>query len=126
MDELKEYANKGDMSAGDLDIVDKLIHSTKNLCKVIKSEEEEQNYKASGNYGNMPYSSNFYQNNPANNMMNGGMYGTDGRNRTNNGRYSGNGTMANMANMIRSSMSELPHGVQREAGAFLAKLEDNM
>ena len=33
--ELKEYGSKGELSGGTLDIVDKLAHATKNLCKVI-------------------------------------------------------------------------------------------
>ena len=37
-DELKEYAHKY-MSAGSLDVIDKLAHAVKNLDKVIDSHE---------------------------------------------------------------------------------------
>lgn len=48
-EELKEYGSKSEMSAGSLEIVDKLSHAIKNLDKIIeKYEEEEEGY--SGNY----------------------------------------------------------------------------
>ena len=37
--ELEEYGKKGDLSAGTLEIVDKLAHSVKNLDKIIEVEE---------------------------------------------------------------------------------------
>lgn len=33
--ELAEYGSSKEMSAGSLDVVDKLAHATKNLCKII-------------------------------------------------------------------------------------------
>ena len=39
-DELKEYSRKGKMSAGDLEVVDKLTHTIKNLDKIIEAYEE--------------------------------------------------------------------------------------
>ena len=39
--ELKEYGMKGDLSAGTLDIVDKLCHAIKNLDKIIEVDESE-------------------------------------------------------------------------------------
>ena len=49
-DELKEYGKK-DMSAGSLDVVDKLTHTIKNLDKIIETYEEEG---YSGSYNRMP------------------------------------------------------------------------
>ena len=40
MKELKEYGGGGDLSAGSLEIVDKLTHTIKNLCKIIDETEE--------------------------------------------------------------------------------------
>ena len=34
MDELSKFGTKGDLSAGDLEVVDKLAHAIKNLCKI--------------------------------------------------------------------------------------------
>ncbi len=39
-DELKEYGKKGDLSAGSLEIVDKLAHALKNVEKVIECDEQ--------------------------------------------------------------------------------------
>ncbi len=80
VDELKGYGKK-EMSAGSLDVIDKLAHATKNLCKVIESEEDHEGY------------SNRYVGRGHNNMVS---YGRDNRGRGVNakrdsmGRYSSN------------------------------------
>lgn len=38
MDELKDYGRK-EMTAGNLEVVDKLAHATKNLCKIMDDED---------------------------------------------------------------------------------------
>lgn len=48
--ELEEYGRKGEMSAGTLEIVDKLAHAVKNLGKIIEMDEE--GYSGEGNMGN--------------------------------------------------------------------------
>ena len=47
IDELKTYGKK-EMSAGSLDVIDKLAHATKNLCKVIEDYEESEGYSSRG------------------------------------------------------------------------------
>lgn len=48
-EELKKYGEKGDMTTGSLDVVDKLAHTVKNLGKIIEMYEmEDDGY--SGNY----------------------------------------------------------------------------
>ena len=37
IDELKDYGRK-DLSSSNLDVIDKLAHATKNLCKIIDDE----------------------------------------------------------------------------------------
>ena len=39
-DELKEYGEKGDLTAGTLDVVDKLSHAIKNLDKIIEAYDD--------------------------------------------------------------------------------------
>lgn len=39
--ELEEYGRKGEMSAGSLEIVDKLAHAVKNIDKIIECKEDE-------------------------------------------------------------------------------------
>lgn len=59
--ELEEYGEKGELSAGALDIVDKLAHTVKNLDKIIESYEEEE-YSSRDPYygGNMSYRGSSY------------------------------------------------------------------
>lgn len=45
--ELENYGKKGDLSAGSLDVVDKLAHAAKNLCKVIE-DAEDSGYSSRG------------------------------------------------------------------------------
>jgi len=40
-DELDEYGSKGKLDVGDLDVVDKLAHTIKNLDKIIESYDEQ-------------------------------------------------------------------------------------
>lgn len=46
MDEVKELTKKGELTAGSLDTVDKLLNSIKNACKIIMYDE----YKDEGGY----------------------------------------------------------------------------
>ena len=52
LQELEEYGTK-ELSAGTLDVVDKLSHAVKNLCKIIEMKEEEEEY--SGDMGGTSY-----------------------------------------------------------------------
>lgn len=49
---LEEYGRKKDLKAGDLDVIDKLSHSIKNLDKVIEKYEEEEYSGARGRGSN--------------------------------------------------------------------------
>lgn len=40
--ELEEYGRKGELTAGSLEIVDKLAHAIKNIHKIIEAYEEEE------------------------------------------------------------------------------------
>lgn len=49
MNELEEYGRKGELTSGSLEVVDKLSHTIKNLCKIIEAyEEEEEMYSMEG------------------------------------------------------------------------------
>ena len=43
--ELKEYGEK-DLTAGSLDVVDKLAHTIKNIDKIIEAYEEDEGYSS--------------------------------------------------------------------------------
>jgi len=49
---LEEYGRKKELKAGDLDVVDKLAHTIKNLNKVIENYEEEDYSGARGRGSN--------------------------------------------------------------------------
>ena len=46
--ELEEYGAKGELTAGSLEIVDKLAHAIKNLDKIIEASETEGDYSERG------------------------------------------------------------------------------
>lgn len=46
--ELEDYGTKGELTAGSLEIVDKLAHAIKNLDKIIEASEEEGGYSERG------------------------------------------------------------------------------
>lgn len=85
MDELAQYGSK-EMSTGSLEVVDKLAHTIKNLCKIIEDMEEYS--EAGGSYesgmgGNMGGSGR------GGSYARGGRGGSSGR-----GSYAGGGSYA--------------------------------
>lgn len=52
--ELEEYGEKQELTAGSLDVVDKLAHTIKNLDKIIETYEEE-GYSEEGGGGGQSY-----------------------------------------------------------------------
>lgn len=46
--ELEDYGTKGELTAGSLEIVDKLAHAIKNLDKIIEASEKEGDYSERG------------------------------------------------------------------------------
>ena len=66
--ELEEYGTKGKLSAGTLDVVDKLAHAAKNVAKIIEKCEEaegENGYSSRGRsyVRNRSYARNNYSRN---------------------------------------------------------------
>lgn len=97
MDELNEYSEKEEMSAGDLEVVDKLTHTIKNLCKIIEDAEEYS--EAGGSYQGGSYEGGgSYRNQYSNRgsyAQGGGRGGSRAsRARGSRARYSSYGSMA--------------------------------
>ena len=120
MNELKEYGKKGEMSAGTLEIVDKLSHAVKNLCKIIESYEEEE-YSMAGESNSYRRGGNSYR---------GGSYARGrGRNarRDSMGRYSREGysqAVDDMAQELRELMEDAPdERTKQEFKRFIQKIE---
>lgn len=134
MDELAQYGSK-EMSTGSLEVVDKLAHTIKNLCKIIEDMEEYS--EAGGSYesgmgGNMGGSGR------GGSYARGGRGGSSGRgsyagggsyargrgsqaNRDSRGRYSSEGSMVEE---LRELMEEAPDQKTRmEFEKFIRKME---
>jgi hypothetical protein len=111
--ELEEYGEKGELSAGTLDIVDKLSHSIKNLDKIIETYEEEEYSNYGGSYadGDMPYRDGGY---------NGGRSYARGRGRNarrdSMGCYSSRGysRAGDMVDQLRKLMNDAPDDRTRQ------------
>lgn len=131
--ELEEYGRKGDLSAGSLEIVDKLAHALKNLDKIIESKEEESGEEYSGAMyrrgGSYRYDDG---------MMTGGSYrgGSYARGRGSNarrdsmGRYSSRGgysraegDMHEIVEELRGMMDSLPEEKRHEVERFVEKVD---
>lgn len=115
--ELEEYGKKGELSAGTLDIVDKLTHTIKNLDKIIEVYEEEEysNYGGSYNNGNMmPGRSQSYARGRGRNARRDSMgrYSSDGYSRT-----------GDMVDRLRELMTEAPDDRTRQE---IQRLADRM
>ena len=141
MDELNQYSSE-ELSAGSLEVIDKLTHAIKNICKIIEAAEDEE---YSGNYSREGYSRNYSR-------ERGGRYSREGRyayeggqgggrnsyargrnaRRDSMGRYSSEGGYSRtdgvegLVDEIRSMMQELPQNIQQDAQRFVQKLEQEM
>ena len=142
MKELNEYASE-EMSAGSLEVIDKLSHAIKNICKIIESAEDE-GYSERGNYTREGYSRNYSRERGGRYSREGNRYSYEGgqgggsyargRNARRDimGRYSREGGysrtdgMDSLVEEIRSMMQELPQNVQQDAQRFIQKLEQEM
>ena len=108
-DELKEYGRK-DMSAGTLEVVDKLTHTIKNLEKIIENYESE-------NY------SGYYGGNVRGNMDGARNY-TYRRSYGRGNSYRGYSRDEHMVSELRELMEEAPdERTRKEFERFIGKIE---
>lgn len=116
-DILKEYSKK-DMSANNLNTIDTITHTIKNLDKIIETYEEQEN-GYSGRYYYDGMNTNGMNNRRSYNRgYNNGSYARrDGR-----GRYSRDG--ADMASQLRELMEDAPDDrTRQEFQRFIQKIE---
>lgn len=105
-DELKKYGSKKDLSTGSLDVVDKLAHAVKNICKIIEDDEHYSNYD-----GGMSYARGRGRNARRDSM---GRYSSEGYSRAAN----------DMAHELRELMEDAPdEHTRQEFQRFIKKLE---
>lgn len=126
-EELEEYGKKGELTAGTLDVVDKLTHTIKNLDKIIeKYDEEYSGAYEGGSYENMGGMNRSYRGRRS--YVRGRSYargrGSNAR-RDSMGRYSseysGN---EDMIMELRELMNEAPdERTRQEFQRFISKME---
>lgn len=120
MEELAEYGKGKELTMGSLDMVDKLAHATKNLCKIVESGEEEEYSRADG-MGSYRMRGGSYRGSYADE---GGSYR---RRRDSMGRYSRDGysraeekedELHDIVDQLRSMAKDLPQPTQRAIQNF--------
>jgi hypothetical protein len=116
-DELEEYGRKGELSAGSLEIIDKLSHALKSVTTILAMEDSEQS-----NWGYPPYSRE--QNRGSNR---GNSYtGRSNARRDSMGRYSReySGAVDDMIDQLRTMMDEAPdQSTRAEIQRLVTKME---
>lgn len=120
MEELAEYGKGKELTMGSLDMVDKLAHACKNLCKIVESGEEEEYSRADG-MGSYRMRGGSYRGSYADE---GGSYR---RRRDSMGRYSRDGysraeekedELHDIVDQLRSMAKDLPQPTQRAIQNF--------
>ena len=114
LDELKRYGDKKDLSTGGLEVVDKLTHALKNLCKVI--EDCEDAYSTADMPHDMPHYRYSYTRGRGRNAKRDAM-----------GRYSREGyseAADDMIHELRELMEDAPDDrTRQEFQRFIKKIE---
>ena len=132
MKELEEYGSKGELTSGTLEVVDKLSHAIKNLCKIIESYEDEEYSERGGSYnmgGSYRYSREGGQggNYSRPYSREGGSYargrGSNAR-RDNMGRYSRTGENGDMVEQLEMLMQDAPNAqIKQQMQQLVEQLE---
>ena len=100
--ELEEYGSKGEMSAGTLDVVDKLAHALKNLDKIIMYKDDGDGYSGRS----YPYDGSFSRGRGYSARMSKGY-----------SRHSG------LAEDLRELMRDAPENIRPEIQRLADKIE---
>jgi hypothetical protein len=127
-EELEQYGKKGELTAGSLDVVDKLTHTIKNLDKIIEKYEEDEYSNAMGGGSYARGGQGGGQSNTS--YARGGSYargrGSNAR-RDSMGRYSSEGGYSRNDGMImelRELMQDAPdERTRQEFERFIQKME---
>lgn len=132
LQELEEYGTK-ELSAGTLDVVDKLSHAVKNLCKIIEMKEDEEEY--SGDMmGNRMMDGTSYARGGNRGGSRGGRGSSYARGRGSNARRDSMGLYSSergysrdgmeMADQLRDLMEDAPdEAIRKDIERLLRKVE---
>lgn len=113
-EELEAYGKKGELTAGSLDIVDKLAHAIKNLHKIIEASEESGEYsERGGSYRGGYARAQGGNQGGGRGGQGGGSYARQGRGgnarRDSMGRYSRDDGKADMVMQLEEIMQDAPN-----------------
>ena len=127
MDEVKKIVQKGELTAGSLETVDKLLNSIKNACKIIMYDEYSQDgYSYADSDMDMSTYSYARGRNAKRDSM--GRYSSDGgysnRNYSRRGGYSYADSSEKVA-MLREMMDEVSTDEERRALQKLIRKMEN-
>lgn len=117
-DELEEYGRKGELSAGSLEIIDKLSHALKSVTTILAMEDSDQSH-----WGYPPYSR---EQNRGNSDRGNSYTGRSYPRRDSMGRYSReySGAVDDMIEQLRTMMDEAPdQSTRAEIQRLVAKME---
>lgn len=112
--ELEEYGRKGDLSTGSLDVVDKLAHTVKNLCKILEEDEGYSNGMRSYADGRMYNDGRSYARGRTNARRD-----AMGRYSRNNYSYDSEG----MVDQLRGLMNDAPDHIKSDIQRLISKVE---
>lgn len=121
MEELEKYGQK-ELTAGSLEVVDKLAHSLKNICKIMEEDEGGSYYDGSYEGGSYDRGGSYR----GGSYENRGGRGSYARRRDFMGRYSRNYSRAaeDMVHELKDMMKDAPDDKTRqEFQRFIQKLE---
>ena len=128
--ELEEYGSKGELTGGTLEVVDKLAHATKNLDKIIKAKEmEDESFEVEGGMSNARDGRGRYSRESMSYRGNSYARGR-GRNarRDSMGRYSSRGgySTANdeYVEQLEEMMQEVPENAQRHIQKAIQEMQN--
>jgi len=128
--ELEEYGSSGTkLSAGTLDVVDKLAHACKNVCKIIESDEGEEysrSYRRSyadgmgGSYddGMRSYDDGMSRRGSYRRRDSMGRYSRDGYSRAGD-----NAELHDLVDQLRAMSKDLPQHTQRAIQEFAESVD---
>lgn len=125
--ELEDIAKKGELSAGSLDTIDKLLHSIKNACKIIMYEEyTDDGYSYADADMDMTEYSNARGRTGNVKRDSRGRYSRTGGRRYPRGGYSYDGGHEEKIEMLRSMMDEVSSDDDRRAlKQLIRRMEQN-
>lgn len=105
MDNLEDYSKK-EMTASNLEVVDKLSHAIKNICKIIEDAEESEYSGRGGSYADGMGGGSYARGRYSRDGRGGSSYARGGRYSREGGSYAdgrGRGSQANRDSMGRYS-----------------------